>query len=176
MVHVRDTSAAVIISNTTISHSQNWGVYVYSGTAPSLTDSTITDNGLGGLFSDVVFSTLSSNSFYSNSGPAVKIPAGIGANVVGNTYSGNQINGMFLSGHIPASSNITWPVSNSPYIIEALSASPNFLQVPSSSTLAIGSGAVVKIKAEVSGGTHTNKERGIYVSGRLDATSVIVTS
>ncbi|MHB0867465.1 MAG: DUF6531 domain-containing protein [Thermoleophilia bacterium] len=162
-----DGSGAVNISNSTFAHSSRYGIYVAAGAQPpSISGSVISNNASGGLWSDTPLTTLASNHFENNNGPAAKLPATFGAGVTGNvTTPGNQINGMYLTGNITAST--TWPASNSPYVRGGSYAT---MTISGGATLTIGSGTVVKYSV----GTGNNG--AIKVLGEFNADGVTFTS
>ncbi len=176
-VAISGTGAPVVISGSAISYSYRDGLYIYSGaTAPLITNSTFSFNSDEGLESEAPLSTLSSNSFTGNGRKALVLPAIIGPNVDNNEYSGNGVNGMYLTGHITG--DTTWPASNSPYVPETVHGYFGYghMDVEAGVSLTIYPDSVVKFPAVISGGEHSNTDRSIEVYGELNADGVTFTS
>ncbi|MHB1361440.1 MAG: DUF6531 domain-containing protein [Thermoleophilia bacterium] len=180
-VTVIGTSPVSVSGSSVFSNGYQYGLYVTGGAlTPSVTGSVFSYNNSGGLSSEVALSTLSSNQFDHNNGPAILIPAVIGSGVTNNTYPGstNKINGMDLTGHVY--DNTEWPASNSPYVLEGVLPGPVAsvmeTKVQPGKTLTIDSGAVVKPKADLNGTIHANTIRTLKVFGTLNASGAIFTS
>ncbi|MHB8858388.1 MAG: DUF6531 domain-containing protein [Thermoleophilia bacterium] len=174
-------SGSVSISGSTFSNGYQYGFYVGgTATAPAIAGSFFSANNSGGLLAETSMSTLSSNTFDHNNGPAIKVPAVIGPGVTGNTYPGftNKINAMCLTGHVY--DNTEWPASNLPYVLEGVPLGP-FAPVMETivqpgKTLTIDPGAVVKSKADLNGSIHADTIRTLKVLGTLNASGAVFTS
>ncbi len=149
-----NTSNPVPLMNAYISNSYSGGVYVGNGGNPAIVATTFAYNGGFGLKSTAPLSNVSGNNFVSNAGIAVTLPAGLGTGVFNNSYYGNQVNAMHLTGNVSAPS--VWPVSNSPYVVEQATE----INAP----LSIQPGSAVKLAV------------GMNVYSRLEATDVFFTS
>ena len=162
-VAVNDSSPA--ISSSTISKSQNKGLYIAGGD-PAINGNTFSDNVTDGLESVAPLATVSGNVFSGNGGVAIRLPATIGAGVTGNNYSGNGHDAMYLTGDITAST--VWPASNSPYVLEGNSSR----QVEVNAPLSIQSGVVVKFGAPAA----WTYQESININSSLDASGAVFTS
>lgn len=162
---VVNSASPNLISNH-VSLSKGRAITVQSGT-PAITNSVITSNLGDGLDSAVSLPILQGNQFHDNTGAAVRMPAEIGNGVMNNTYSGNQIDAMVLTGDVGLASE--WLGSNSPYVIENTS-------MHVSGSLSVDQGAVVKFFADLDNGNHINNTRSLSISGSLEASGAVFTS
>lgn len=173
-IFINDSSPQ--LTGNTITDSMSSGIYVYSGD-PAIDGNVISENGGNGISTDGgPISVLAGNSFINNTGFAVKLPATIGPGVHDNSYEGNDINGMYLTGHIDQST--AWAASNSPYIIEGEAGlfGPSYFDIDANTTLSISSGTVVKMMAGEDNATHVNTDRVFRVKGTLQADGAVFTS
>ncbi len=151
-------SASPTIANSVIASSKSGGAYIINTSNPAISGSSFANNGGVGLNSSAALSTLSGNTFTANGDVAVEIPANIGTGVNSNSYGGNKVNAMYLTGDVNAPS--TWAGSNAPYVLN------NTVNVDS--PLTIQSGAVVKLGQPYQTGINVNKQ--------LIATGTVFTS
>ncbi|MBI2841768.1 MAG: right-handed parallel beta-helix repeat-containing protein [Armatimonadetes bacterium] len=140
-----DGVANLDITDSTISNTSGYGIYLTNCQSPNISGCTISSNGgnyYDGLYMwECPLPTVTGNAFNGNGGYAAYLGGSIIGNTIfsGNSGSGNGKNGLFIGGTVV--SDVRLPVNDGlPYVIGGL-------VVNSGQTLTIDPGAIVKLMA-----------------------------